>query len=132
MSERPPTPNGVSRHEHNSEPHPDPSPDKQGGAEREALLQRYPRIRLTPAIEAPSETNSEWVYAAVESIELERSARDLLTRQPELGATAVHISAAEDFGDFIPEPEDPLDMIATVARGIRQHGDAYAFWGTTP
>lgn len=96
--------------------------------ETERTPQRSPRIRLTLATETPWPGHSQWIDAAVPGEELERHARELLARHPEADADGVLICDSDDFADYTPDPAEDLATVAQVARGIQEHGDAFAFW----
>lgn len=109
-------------------PEGNPAPEPGSTPEGEAAPIRYPAIRIVPAVADERSASGIWVYAAVDAIELERSARAVCADYPELNTSGVRITDSQYFGDFTVHPDDDLSTVARVARGIHEHGDAFAFW----
>jgi antirestriction protein len=74
------------------------------------------------------ELHGDWVDAAVEGEELVRSAQEILSRSPEPDAEEWAIFDDDEFGGYRVEQYDSLEHVARVARGIREHGHAFAAW----
>jgi len=74
------------------------------------------------------ELHGDWVDAAVESEELVRSAQEILSRSPEPDAEEWAIFDFDEFGSYRVEQYDPLEHVARIARGIKEHGHAFAAW----
>lgn len=74
------------------------------------------------------ELHGDWVDAAVEGEELVRSAQEILSRSPEPDAEEWAIFDFDEFGNYRVEQYDPLEHVARIARGIREHGHAFAAW----
>lgn len=72
--------------------------------------------------------HGDWVDAAVEGHELVRSAQEILSRSPEPDAEEWAIFDDDAFGGYQVEQYDSLEQIARVARGIKEHGNAFAAW----
>ena len=74
------------------------------------------------------ELHGDWVDAAVEGEELVRSAQEILGRSPEPDAEEWAIFDYDEFGNYRVEQYDSLEHVARVARGIKEHGHAFAAW----
>lgn len=74
------------------------------------------------------ELHGDWVDAAVEGEDLVRSAQEILSRSPEPDAEEWAIFDYDEFGGYRVEQYDSLEHVARVARGIREHGHAFAAW----
>lgn len=72
--------------------------------------------------------HGEWVDAAVDTETLNAAVKDILNASPEPGAEEFGIFDYEGFGTYRPGEYDPLDQVASVARGIAEHGLAFAAW----
>jgi len=72
--------------------------------------------------------HGDWVDAAVEGHELVRSAQEILSRSPEPDAEEWAIFDDDAFGGYRVEQYDSLEQVARVARGIKEHGNAFAAW----
>lgn len=108
-----------------------PAPQERGTPETESTERpphRHPRILLGLTSETARHEPSRWVDAAVPGEELERHVRDLLSRHVGSAAAGVAICGSSDFADYTPDPSEDLATVAMVARGIQEHGDAFAFW----
>lgn len=87
-----------------------------------------PRIFLADASPGrPTEhvVRGVWLDAAVDELELEQAAHDLLAVHSPDGAAAYRIGAATGFEGFEVVEHDSLATIARVARGIAEHGRAF-------
>lgn len=74
------------------------------------------------------ELHGDWVDAAVAGEKLVRSAQQILARSPEPNAEEWAIFDYDEFGSYRVEQYDSLEHVARVARGIREHGHAFAAW----
>lgn len=72
--------------------------------------------------------HGEWVDAAVSDEELIARAQQILASSPEPGAEEWAIFDYEDFGAFQVGEYEQLETVARVARGITEHGPAFAAW----
>ena len=70
----------------------------------------------------------EWVDAAVSDDELAAAARDIVARSETPDAEEWAIFDYDDFGAWQPGEYEDLRIVAQVARGIREHGAAFAAW----
>ena len=72
--------------------------------------------------------HGDWVDAAVSGEELVASAKRIIASSPEPDAEEWAIFDYDDFGDYRVEQYDQLEQVASVARGIAEHGPAFACW----
>lgn len=72
--------------------------------------------------------HGEWVDAAVDPETLNNAVKDILDASVELGAEEFAIFDYDEFGNYRPGEYEPLDQVAAVARGIAEHGPAFAAW----
>lgn len=72
--------------------------------------------------------HGEWIAAAVDGEDLVDAARDVVASSPEPGAEEWGIFDYEGFGNFRVGQYESLDIVARVARGITEHGRAFAAW----
>jgi len=72
--------------------------------------------------------HGEWLEAAVSDEELYEAAQRVLATSPEPGAEEWGIFDYDEFGAFRVHEHDRLEDVAAVARGIREHGPAFAAW----
>lgn len=118
---------------------------QQGGADQqppddqqETAAPLPPRIFVTDASadRPPKDAlRGIWLDAAVDEEELEQAVHELLRTSPATGARSYRISAAVGFEGFEISTSDSLATVARVARGIAEHGRAFAAfvdaWGST-
>ncbi|WP_454162997.1 antirestriction protein ArdA [Gordonia iterans] len=72
--------------------------------------------------------HGDWVDAAVESDELYESVQRILASSPEPDAEEWGIFDSDEFGSYRVHEYDQLEQVARVARGIAEHGPAFAAW----
>lgn len=90
-----------------------------------------PRVWLASLADYNAGTlTGEWVDAAVSEDELLAAARSVLARSETLGAEEWAIFDHDDFAGWTPGENEDLGIVARVARGIREHGAAFAAWAT--
>lgn len=70
----------------------------------------------------------DWIDAAVEDDELLDAARSVVANSHTPGAEEWAIFDFEGFGSWRPGEHEDLATVATIARGIRDHGPAVAAW----
>lgn len=70
----------------------------------------------------------DWVDAAVSDEQLVEAARGVVNRSETPDAEEWAIFDYDDFGTWKPGEYEDLRIVAAVARGIREHGDAFAAW----
>ena len=72
--------------------------------------------------------HGEWLDPAVEDHELLEAVQTMLAKSHEPLAEEHAIFDYEGFEPWKPSEFDPLELVAKVARGIRDHGRPYAVW----
>ncbi len=72
--------------------------------------------------------HGEWLHAAVPDVDLHAAVQRILAASEELGAEEYGIFDYENFGQYKVHEYDRLEQVARVARGIAQHGPAFAAW----
>ncbi|MDO9381062.1 MAG: antirestriction protein ArdA [Nocardioidaceae bacterium] len=90
-----------------------------------------PRLRPRIWVGSLSDYNAgrlhgEWIDAAVDTDTLNESVRAILAASPDPGAEEFAIFDYDEFGSYRPDEYEPLDHVARVARGIAEHGPAFA------
>lgn len=114
-----------------NEHHPQPEHGNKSGHQpsREHEYRLVPRIWIGSLADYNNGTlTGEWVDAAVEDEELLAAARRIVARSEDPTAEEYAIFDHDDFGDFTPGEYEQLSLVAKVARGIRDHGPAFAVW----
>ena len=102
-------------------------PDHETTHERQE--QRNPRVWIGSLADYNNGTlHGDWVDAAVDEEELIAAAQRILATSEEPDAEEYAIFDYDDFGDFKVEQYEQLTIVAKVARGIQEHGDAFAAW----
>lgn len=101
--------------------------------EQESIYERLPTRNPRVWIGSLADYNNgvlhgDWADAAVDDAELIAAAQAILATSEQPGAEEYAIFDYDDFGDFRPEQYEQLSLVAKVARGIQEHGDAYAAW----
>lgn len=72
--------------------------------------------------------HGEWIDAAVDDEQLAASAQRVLDTSPIPGAEEYAIFDTDEFGAFNVGEYERLETVARVARGIKEHGEAFAVW----
>lgn len=101
-----------------------------GQIERAELL-RQPRPMVWIACLAAyndGTLHGEWVDAAVDDDELQAAAHRILATSPISGAEEYAIFDSDEFGAFRVGEYERLETVAQVARGIKEHGQAFGVW----
>lgn len=100
-----------------------------GRIERVEKLTLHPRVWIGCLAAYNNGTlHGDWVDAAVESDELYESVRRILASSPEPNAEEWGIFDYDEFGTYRVQEYDQLEQVARVARGIAEHGPAFAAW----
>lgn len=95
--------------------------------EREPVL--HPKIWIGSLADYNNGTlTGEWIDAAVEDDELAQAARAVVARSETPDAEEWAIFDYDDFGVWKPGEYEDITLVATVARGIAEHGPAFAAW----
>ncbi|MCF8785263.1 antirestriction protein ArdA [Rhodococcus ruber] len=107
----------------NHEPHYDPR------HEDEPDRQLQPRIWVGSLADYNAgRLHGDWIDAAVDPSTLQAAVERILASSVEPDADEWGIFDYDEFGDYQVGEYDPLDQVAAVARGIAEHGSAFATW----
>ena len=71
-----------------------------------------------------------WLDASLADDELAQAVQGMLTTSPELGAEEIAIHDYEGFGPIRLHEYASLSSVAQIARGISEHGVAFAHWAS--
>lgn len=113
--------------ERQPQPNPGEQPDHETSHERQST--RTPRVWIGSLADYNNGTlHGDWVDAAVDEEDLIVAAQRILATSEEPDAEEYAIFDYDDFGDFKVDQYEHLDLVAKVARGIQEHGDAFAAW----
>lgn len=111
------------------QPKPGQQDSEQGTVERAERLTLHPRVWIgCLAAYNDGTLHGEWVEAAVSDEELVEAARRIVAYSPEPDAEEWAIFDFDEFGGYRVQEYDPLEHVARVARGIAEHGHAFATW----
>ncbi len=103
--------------------------NKQQTEARGEQLQPTPRIWVASLADyAAGRLYGDWVDAAQEESELEEAIVGLLARAPTPGAEEWAIFDADGFAGLRIDEHESLDVVSRLARGITEHGPAFAAW----
>ena len=69
-----------------------------------------------------------WIDAAQDEDELERAVKEMLERSPSPGAEEWAIHDYENLGPLRLDEFESLATVAQIAKGIAEHGPAFAAW----
>lgn len=109
--------------------HPQSEPEPNNPERRNEHLNDGPRIWVgSPADYNNGRLHGEWIDAAVSSKELVEAVQRMLAASDEPGAEEYGIFDYDNFGQFRVGEHDRLERVARVARGIAEHGPAFAAW----
>jgi antirestriction protein len=103
--------------------------------EHEPQHNREPSHKLRPRVWVASladynagRLHGEWLDAAVDTTTLNDEVRRILASSTEPDAEEWAIFDYDDFGGYQVNEYDHLEDVAAVARGIAEHGAAFAAW----
>lgn len=123
---------------HNGYPVEGEPPHEAGGlppadteSSREQEPQSVPLIYVESAIDAElGQLHGVWLDAARDTGAIHSDIQSMLAASSVPGAEVFTIRDAEGFGLFDVGRDDSIELVSQVARGIREHGPAYAAWAT--
>lgn len=72
--------------------------------------------------------HGDWIDAAVDTDDLHAAAQAILTSSHAPNAEEFAIFDSDEFGNYRVQEYETLEHVAAVARGIRDHGEAFATW----
>lgn len=115
------------------QPQPNPGETPEERLDQEASRERQPNRNPRIWIGSLADYNNgvlhgDWVDAAVDEEDLITAAHRILASSETPDAEEYAIFDYDDFGDFKVEQYEQLSLVARVARGIHEHGDAFAAW----
>lgn len=97
--------------------------------ERAEKLEDRPRIWVGSLADYNNgRLHGEWIDAAVPDEQLRAAVQRILATSAEPGAEEYGIFDYDNFGSYKVHEYDRLEQVARVARGIAQHGPAFAAW----
>ncbi|MFN3006662.1 antirestriction protein ArdA [Mycolicibacterium wolinskyi] len=114
-------------HDQPPTPHPDHEPDT--GPEHDNEPRPSPAIYVASLADYNNGVlHGRWIDAARDPAQLHADVAAMLatSRQPDAEEFAIH--DYEQFGVCRIHEYDSLELVARIARGIRQHGDAFSAW----
>lgn len=101
----------------------------------EGQIEKAEKLKDTPRIWVGSladynngHLHGEWINAAVDAEALVEAVQRMLAASEEPGAEEYGIFDYDNFGAFKVHEYDRLEHVARVARGITEHGPAFAAW----
>src|SRR5712692_5350153 len=97
--------------------------------EHEALRREGPRIYVASLSDYnDGRLHGAWIDAAQETEQLHQDVDALLARSPSGHAEEFAVHDFEGFGQYPVDEYDSLDRLGRIARGICEHGLAFAAW----
>lgn len=112
-----------------SEKQPQPHQDDPSEPEKDRQKRDLPRVWVGSLADYNNgRLHGEWIDAAVPEAELAAAVQRMLDASEEPGAEEYAIFDYDNFGTFRVHEYERLDKVARVARGIAQHGPAFAGW----
>lgn len=106
-----------------------PDPGHERGPQRERHQELHPRIWIGSLADYNNGTlTGAWVDAAVEDEVLDNAAKAVIATSETPDAEEWAIFDYDEFGDWKPDQYELLSSVAQVARGVAEHGAAFAFW----
>ena len=115
------------KHPHN--PENENEPNQQGHPSHEAERQPSPRIYVASAADCDNGVlHGAWIDAARETPEIQADIDTMLAQSPQPGAKEYTVFDYDQFGPCRIYEHTPIDLVARIARGIKEHGYAFAAW----
>jgi antirestriction protein len=112
---------------HEKEPEDIEHQDDQEQSERERKAQ--PRVYIASLADYnDGRLYGAWIDAAQDEDELDRAIKEMLARSPSPGAEEWAIHDYEGFGPLRLDEFESLAAVARIAKGIGEHGPAFAAW----
>lgn len=112
-----------------SEKQPRQEPESNDPEKRDEPLNDVPRIWVGSLADYNNgRLHGEWIDAAVSHIELAAAVQRMLATSDEPGAEEYGIFDFDNFGAYRVREYERLENVARVARGIAEHGPAFAAW----
>jgi antirestriction protein len=115
------------KHPYNRENENDPN--QQEHPSHEAPQQQLPAIYVASLADYNNGVlHGAWINAARETPEIQADIEAMLAQSPQPHAVEYVIFDYDQFGPCRIHEHDPIDLVAQIARGIREHGHAFAAW----
>ena len=112
---------------HEREPNENKHQDDQTSPEEERRAQ--PRIYVASLADYnEGRLYGAWIDAAQDEDELDRAVKEMLAQSPSPGAEEWAIHDYEGFGELRIDESESFAAVAKIARGIKEHGPAFAAW----
>jgi antirestriction protein len=97
--------------------------------EREQLQRERPRIYVASLTDYNAGIlHGAWIDATDDVDGMQDEINKMLARSPSSDAEEFAIHDFDNFGSYEVDEYDSLDWIAQIARGINEHGPAFAAW----
>lgn len=110
-------------------PHPNSGETPDHDTNHERRSDRTPRVWIGSLADYNNGTlHGDWVDAAVDEEDLIAAAQAIVASSETSDAEEYAIFDYDDFGDFRVDQYEQLSLVTKVARGIQEHGDAFAAW----
>jgi antirestriction protein len=115
------------KHSHNSGN--ENQPNQQEHPSHEAGQQPSPAIYVASLADYNNGVlHGAWIEAARDPTDIQGDINAMLAQSPEPGAEESTIFDYDQFGEYRIHEHDPIDLVARIARGIQEHGYAFAAW----
>src|ERR1700692_3458744 len=115
------------KHPHN--PENENEPNQQEHPSHEAERQPSPRIYVASAADCDNGVlHGAWIDAARETPEIQADIDTMLAQSPQPGAKEYTVFDYDQFGPCRIYEHTSIDLVARIARGIKEHGYAFAAW----
>ena len=115
------------KHPHN--PGNENEPNQQEHPSHEAGQQPSPAIYVASLADYNNGVlHGAWIDAAREPSDIQADIDAMLAESREPGAEEFAIHDYDQFGHCRIHENDPIDLVARIARGIKEHGYAFAAW----
>ncbi len=104
-------------------------PEDEQTQDRTEQLDDQPRIYVASLSDYnDGYLHGTWINAAQEPEDIHAAIQDMLARSPTPGAEEYAIHDYENFGPLRLDEYESIETVALLARGIAEHGVAYAHW----
>lgn len=109
---------------------PQPETNEHPGSEAEAAL--APSIYVASLADYNNGTlHGRWINAAREAEAIYADIRAMLAQSREENAEEFAIHDSDQFGTCRIQEFDSIELVSRIARGIKEHGGAFAAWANT-
>lgn len=106
-----------------------PAAEAERAVEHEAAPRPSPRIYVASLADyVGGVLHGVWIDVARDPAVVQEDIDAMLARSQQPGAEEFAIHDYEGFGSCRIHEYDPIDLVARIARGIEEHGQAFAAW----